>query len=70
MNINIFIDQGNSVMQLINSIFTQNSLQVATPASQTINQTDHISTLEDLIQTLEEAANYLAAFSQKQTQAG
>jgi hypothetical protein len=50
-------------MQLINRIFTPNSTQASTPASQTSTQSDSIYTLEDLIQTLEEAAHYLAAFS-------
>jgi hypothetical protein len=50
-------------MQLINRIFAQNSTSVSTPASQTSTQSNNIYTLEDLIQTLEEAANYLAAFS-------
>lgn len=54
-------------MQLINSIFTQNSTQAFT-SSQTSTQSDNIYTLEDLIQTLEEVAKCLAAFPQSQTQ--
>ncbi|WP_234300866.1 serine dehydratase [Sphaerospermopsis aphanizomenoides] len=52
-------------MQLINCIFTNHShsRQVSTPVSETMTQNYNIYTLEDLIQTLEEAANYLAAFS-------
>ncbi|MBD2420009.1 serine dehydratase [Anabaena cylindrica FACHB-243] len=50
-------------MQLINRIFTQHSTQASTPANQTSFQSNNIYTLEDLVQTLEEAANYLAAFS-------
>ncbi|AFZ58665.1 hypothetical protein Anacy_3258 [Anabaena cylindrica PCC 7122] len=60
----IYIQQrGNTVMQLINRIFTQHSTQASTPANQTSFQSNNIYTLEDLVQTLEEAANYLAAFS-------
>ncbi|MBK1988189.1 serine dehydratase [Sphaerospermopsis aphanizomenoides BCCUSP55] len=61
-----YINQpGKAVMQLINCIFTNHShsRQVSTPVSETMTQNYNIYTLEDLIQTLEEAANYLAAFS-------
>ncbi|MFM2060953.1 MAG: hypothetical protein RLZZ507_623 [Cyanobacteriota bacterium] len=57
-------------MQLINSIFTQNSTPAFTSTSLTSTQSDNIYTLENLIQTLEEAANCLAVVSQQQIQAG
>ncbi|MEA5575810.1 serine dehydratase [Anabaena sp. UHCC 0451] len=48
-------------MPLINCIFNQNFPQVSQPGSQISTQSDNdnIYTLEDLIQTLEEVANYL-----------
>ncbi|MBD2296760.1 serine dehydratase [Anabaena sphaerica FACHB-251] len=51
-------------MQLINRIFAQNSPQFSAFVSETSTLSESIYTLEDLIQTLEEAANYLAAFSE------
>lgn len=54
-------------MQLINTIFTQNSTQAST-SSQTSTQSDNIDTLENLIQALEEVAKCLSAFPQSQTQ--
>jgi hypothetical protein len=54
----------------MNLILHPNFTQVSGAESESSSQADNISTLytlENLIQTLEEAANYLSAFSQQQT---